>query len=59
MAVTMIYNSPQFCVFEFEGAALAGDRDVGGEPLHELGRVGHDDQDADQGRDHQRGVRAR
>ena len=30
MAVTMIYNSPQFCVFEFEGAALAGDREVGG-----------------------------
>lgn len=30
MAVTMIYNSPQFCVFEFEGAASAGDRQVGG-----------------------------
>ncbi len=30
MAVTMIYNSPQFCVFEFEGAVLAGDREVGG-----------------------------
>lgn len=30
MAVTMIYNSPQFCVFEFEGAALVGNRDVGG-----------------------------
>ena len=30
MAVTMIYNSPQFCVFEFEGEELVGDRDVGG-----------------------------
>ena len=30
MAITMIYNSPQFCVFEFEGAVLAGDREVGG-----------------------------
>ena len=34
MAVTMIYNSPQFCVFEFEGAALVGDRDVGGYENH-------------------------
>ncbi len=30
MAVTMIYNSPQFCVFEFEGVALIGNREVGG-----------------------------
>jgi len=30
LMVTMIYNSPQFCVFEFEGAVLAGDREVGG-----------------------------
>ena len=30
MAVTMIYNSPQFCVFEFEGSALMGGREVGG-----------------------------
>lgn len=29
MSVTMIYNSPQFCVFEFEGAA-GTDREVGG-----------------------------
>jgi hypothetical protein len=28
--VTMIYNSPQFCVFEFEGGMVAGDRQVGG-----------------------------
>jgi hypothetical protein len=30
MSVTMIYNSPQFCVFEFEGAAAGTDREVGG-----------------------------
>jgi hypothetical protein len=30
MSVTMIYNSPQFCVFEFEGSAVSGDREVGG-----------------------------
>lgn len=28
--VTMIYNSPQFCVFEFEGAVMTGDREIGG-----------------------------
>lgn len=30
MSVTMIYNSPHFCVFEFEGAAAGTDREVGG-----------------------------
>jgi hypothetical protein len=30
MAVTMIYNSPQFCVFEFEGSAVDTEREVGG-----------------------------
>ena len=30
MAVTMIYNSPQYCVFEFEGATASGDRPIGG-----------------------------
>ena len=29
MSVTMIYNSPHFCVFEFEGAAEA-ERETGG-----------------------------
>jgi hypothetical protein len=30
MSVTMIYNSPHFCVFEFEGSAVGTDREVGG-----------------------------
>jgi hypothetical protein len=30
MSVTMIYNSPHFCVFEFEGADGRTDREVGG-----------------------------
>jgi hypothetical protein len=29
MSVTMIYNSPQFCVFEFENS-IVGDRQIGG-----------------------------
>lgn len=30
MSVTMIYNSPHFCVFEFEGSAADSEREVGG-----------------------------
>ncbi len=30
MSVTMIYNSPQFCVFEFDGSVAGTDREVGG-----------------------------
>jgi len=30
MSVTMIYNSPQFCVFEFEAAERADGRKLGG-----------------------------
>lgn len=30
MSVTMIYDSPQFCVFEFEGPPAGSDREVGG-----------------------------
>jgi hypothetical protein len=30
MAVTMIYNSPQYCVFEFEGSNASDDRPIGG-----------------------------
>ena len=30
MSVTMIYNSPQFCVFEFDGSAAEADRAIGG-----------------------------
>ena len=30
MSVTMIYNSPHFCVFEFEGSEAGTDREVGG-----------------------------
>lgn len=30
MSVTMIYNSPHFCVFEFEGSDAGTDREVGG-----------------------------
>ena len=30
MAVTMIYNSPQYCVFEFEGSNGGADRPLGG-----------------------------
>jgi len=30
MSVTMIYNSPHFCVFEFEGPSAGSGREVGG-----------------------------
>lgn len=30
MSVTMIYNSPHFCVFEFEGSAAGAESAVGG-----------------------------
>ena len=30
MSVTMIYNSPHFCVFEFEGQSAGSDRGLGG-----------------------------
>lgn len=30
MSVTMIYNSPHFCVFEFDGSAAGADHVVGG-----------------------------
>jgi len=30
MSVTIIYNSPQYCVFEFEGAERDGERPIGG-----------------------------
>jgi hypothetical protein len=30
MSVTMIYNSPHFCVFEFEGSAVGRENAVGG-----------------------------
>jgi uncharacterized protein DUF3567 len=30
MSVTMIYNSPHFCVFEFEGSNADPDREIGG-----------------------------
>jgi len=30
MSVTIIYNSPQYCVFEFEGSDREGDRAIGG-----------------------------
>jgi hypothetical protein len=30
MSVTMIYNSPHFCVFEFEGSTAGADREVAG-----------------------------
>ena len=30
MSVTIIYNSPQYCVFEFDGSSREGDRAIGG-----------------------------
>jgi hypothetical protein len=30
MSVTIIYNSPQYCVFEFEGSDREGQRPIGG-----------------------------
>ncbi|MGZ8255897.1 MAG: BTH_I0359 family protein [Burkholderiaceae bacterium] len=30
MSVTMIYNSPHFCVFEFDGSAPESDSEIGG-----------------------------
>ena len=30
MSVTIIHNSPQYCVFEFEGAERDGERPIGG-----------------------------
>ena len=30
MSVTMIYNSPHFCVFEFDGSVPESDREIGG-----------------------------
>jgi hypothetical protein len=30
MALTMIYNSPHYCVFEFEASTTAGGRAAGG-----------------------------
>jgi hypothetical protein len=30
MALTIIYNSPQYCVFEFEGSNTDGGRAMGG-----------------------------
>jgi hypothetical protein len=30
MALTMIYNSPQYCVFEFEGSSSDDGRTMGG-----------------------------
>ena len=30
MALTVIYNSPQFCVFEFEGSSTTDGRATGG-----------------------------
>jgi hypothetical protein len=30
MALTMIYNSPHYCIFEFEGPTAGPGREIGG-----------------------------